>query len=174
MVPFQVTCEFSGYNHDYLTGTFSSDLGVIIICPGILTWLLRRTIRRGNGYLNRPYQIHLPPWIEDIYVYLYMWKLPIDPFTTAFSLGRNEWLILRRSLLCKVREVQQKHVQAAREVGSDGRDGSNELEQPSLKLTARPWKTVVGRWSVLLDGLFSEAMLVSGSASSGWKNTRFF
>ncbi len=33
---------------------------------------------------------------------------------------------------------------------------------PSLKLTARPWKLVVGRWISFWDGLFSGAMLVSG------------
>ena len=31
---------------------------------------------------------------------------------------------------------------------------------PSLKITARPWKSMVGRWNVLCDGLFSMAMLM--------------
>ena len=32
----------------------------------------------------------------------------------------------------------------------------------SLKLTARPWKLMVGRWFSFWDGLFSGAVLVSG------------
>ena len=83
-----------------------------------------------------------------------MWNLPIDPLATAFiRLGRNEWLIcFARSRKCNRNMSRQR-----------GRRSKN------------PWKSVVGSNEVSFsDGLCSEAMLVSGSVSSGWTKKHVF
>ena len=132
----------SWLSHQYFQFRFGSN--------SHLSWHIDMILTKNYPKGNRPFNtniILIRPPLAPLEFRTYMWNLPIDPLATAFiRLGRSEWLIyFARSRKCNRNMSRQRG-----------------------RRSKKPWKSLVGSNEVSFsDGLCSEAMLVSGSVSSG-------
>ena len=113
----------SWLSHQYFQFRFGSN--------SHLSWHIDMILTKNYPKGNRPFNtniILIRPPLARLEFRTYTWNLPIDPLATAFiRLGRNEWLIyFARSRKCNRNMSRQR-----------GRRSKN------------PWKSVVGKWSVL-------------------------